>query len=38
MIILSRVLVSNIYDNAMPSDLFSLLDGIYRIHTGQIIH
>lgn len=38
LLIMSRVLVSNIYNNAMPSDLLSLLDGVYRIHSGQIIH
>src|SRR5579871_3390977 len=38
LIIANRIVASNIYNNAMPSDLFSLLDGAYRIHSGEIIH
>ena len=38
LVIISRVLITDIYNNAMPSDLFSLLDGIYRIHNGETIH
>jgi hypothetical protein len=34
--IISRVFVTNIYNNAMLSDLFSLLDGAYRVHSGEI--
>jgi hypothetical protein len=38
LLIMSRVFVGRIYNNAMLSDLFSLLDGAYRIHSGPIIH
>ena len=34
----SRILVNRIYTNAMPQDLLALLDGIYRVHLGQIVH
>lgn len=37
-LILARVLVNNIYINTMPQDLFATLDGIYRVHLGQIPH
>jgi hypothetical protein len=38
LLIASRVVVSRIYTNIMLQDLLSLLDTIYRIHSGQIIH
>jgi hypothetical protein len=33
-----RVLANNIYVNEMLQDLMALLDGVYRIHSGQLIH
>lgn len=38
LITISRIFASRIYNNAMLSDLLTLLDGAYRIHSGQIIH
>ena len=38
LLIASRVLVSRIYTNAMPQDFLALLDGIYRTHSGQMVH
>ena len=37
-LIASRIFVNRIYINAMPQDLLALLDGIYRVHLGQIVH
>jgi hypothetical protein len=37
-LIASRILVNRIYTNAMPQDLLALLDGIYRVHLGQVVH
>ena len=33
-----RVFANNIYVNEMLQDLMALLDGVYRIHSGQLIH
>ena len=38
LLIASRIFVSRIYTNAMPQDLLALLDGIYRVHLGQIVN
>ena len=38
LLIASRVFVGKIYINTMPQDLLALLDGFYRINSGQIIH
>ena len=38
LLISSRIFVNRIYTNAMPQDLLALLDGIYRVHLGQIVH
>jgi hypothetical protein len=38
LLIASRVFVNRIYINSMPQDLFGLLDGIYRVHLGQVAH
>ena len=37
-LIASRILVDRIYINAMPQDFLALLDGIYRVHLGQVVH
>jgi hypothetical protein len=38
LLIASRIFVTRIYINTMPQDLLGLLDGIYRVHLGQIVH
>jgi hypothetical protein len=38
LLIASRIFISRIYTNAMPQDLLALLDGIYRVNLGQIVH
>ena len=38
LLIASRIFVNRIYTNAMPQDLLALLDGIYHVHLGQIVH
>lgn len=37
-LIASRIFVHRIYTNAMPQDFLALLDGIYRLHLGQVAH
>ena len=37
-LIASRVFAHNTYANAALQDLFGLLDGAYRVHSGQLIH
>ncbi|HEY1783427.1 MAG TPA: hypothetical protein VGG79_23910 [Roseiarcus sp.] len=37
-LIASRILVNRIYINSMPQDFLALLDGVYRVHLGQIVH
>jgi hypothetical protein len=38
LLISSRIFVNKIYTNAYPQDFLAFLDGIYRVHSGQIVH
>jgi hypothetical protein len=38
LLISSRIFVNKIYTNAYPQDFLAFLDGVYRVHSGQIVH